>query len=80
MTLASHAVQAFSMRTAPGLAEAKPEYLFEAAASRSPSAEWNSAAAGDVGHEPRDGGRKAGPVDAGADIIEHRRRDPGPPR
>ena len=41
MTLASHCVQAFSMRTAPGLADAKPEYLFDAAASRSPSAEWN---------------------------------------
>ena len=42
MTLASHAVQAFSIRTAPGAAGAKPEYLFDAAASMSPSAEWNS--------------------------------------
>jgi hypothetical protein len=42
MTLASQATQAFSMRTAPGAAGAKPEYLFEAAASMSPSAEWNS--------------------------------------
>ena len=37
--LASHAVQAFSMRTAPGLAEANPEYLFDVAAIISPSAE-----------------------------------------
>ncbi len=42
MTFANHCVQAFSMRTAPGLAEANPEYLFEAAAIRSPRAEWNS--------------------------------------
>ncbi len=39
MTLASQAAQAFSIRTAPGLAEAKPEYLFDVAASRSPKAE-----------------------------------------
>ncbi len=42
MMLASQAVQAFSIRTAPGAAGAKPEYLFDAAASMSPSAEWNS--------------------------------------
>ena len=39
MTFASHATQAFSMRTAPGLADANPEYLFDVAASRSPNAE-----------------------------------------
>jgi hypothetical protein len=41
MTLASQSVQAFSIRTAPGAAGAKPEYLFEAEASMSPIAEWN---------------------------------------
>ena len=39
MRLAIQAMQAFSIRTAPGLADANPEYLFEAAASRSPNAE-----------------------------------------
>ena len=39
MTLASHATHAFSMRTAPGLAEANPEYLLDVAARRSPNAE-----------------------------------------
>ena len=42
ITLASQSVHAFSIRTAPGLAEAKPEYLFDTAASRSPRPEWNS--------------------------------------
>ena len=40
-TATKHAVVAFSSRTAPGLADANPEYLLELAARRSPSAEWN---------------------------------------
>ena len=45
-TSASQAVQAFSNRTAPGLAEANPLYLLVTAAMKSPIAEWNSAPPG----------------------------------
>ena len=45
-TSASQAVQAFSSRTAPGLADAKPDYLLVTAAMKSPIAEWNSAPPG----------------------------------
>ena len=38
---ASQRVTRFSRRTAPGLADAKPEYLFDVAASISARALWN---------------------------------------
>ena len=41
ITRASQPAVAFSSRTAPGAAGAKPEYLLAAAARKSPSAAWN---------------------------------------
>ena len=72
MTLASHATHAFSMRTAPGLAEAKSRVFVGRCGQEIAERRKRDAAAGNVRHEPRRRGREARLIDTCGDIVEGR--------
>ena len=71
MTLESQPAQAFSIRTAPGLAEAKSRIFVRRGGEQVPQGRIRQTPAGDVGHETRAGRRETRRVDATSHIIEN---------